>query len=96
MVAILFAQPLTSPPSGDHSNKILWVARPSSGASASPVQDPALRIRATLADGSTVVTRVVPGGPGPSTIDLPSPGCWHLTLRWQGRTDVLYVAYLPS
>ncbi len=96
MVAILFAQPLSSPPSRDHSNKILWVARPASGAGTSTAPDPALHIRASLADGSTTVTRVVPGGPGPSTIDLPEPGCWHLRLRWEGRTDVLDLAYLPS
>ena len=33
-----------------------------------------LHITATLADGSATVTRVVDGGPGPSTIDLPRPG----------------------
>jgi len=96
MVAILFAQPLSSPPSADHNNKILWVPRPSSGAGTSTVQDPALHIRASLADDSRTVTRVVPGGPGPSILDLPEPGCWHLRLRWQGRTDVIDLAYLPS
>jgi hypothetical protein len=95
MLAILFGQPLRSPPSPDRNNKILWVARPQPGASPSVVQDPALRIKASLGDGSTTVTRVVPDGPGPSTIDLPQPGCWHLTLRWQGRTDVIDVAYAP-
>jgi hypothetical protein len=93
MVAILFAQPLSSPPSAEHSNKILWVARPEPAAATSSVRDPALRIRASLAGVSTTVTRVVPDGPGPSTIDLPEPGCWHLTLRWQGRSDVLDLAY---
>jgi hypothetical protein len=96
MLAILFAQPLSSPPSAEHSNKILWVSRPLPAAGTSPVRDPALRIRASLVDGGKVVTRVVPDGPGPSTIDLPEPGCWHLTLRWQGRTDVIDVAYLPG
>jgi hypothetical protein len=84
IAAILFVQPLTAPPSVDHTNKILWVSRVGTGP---------LRITATLADGSTTATRVVAGGPGPSTIDLPEPGCWHLTLRWGGRTDTLDLAY---
>jgi hypothetical protein len=96
MVAILFAQPLSSPPSAEHNNKILWVARPLPTASTSSVQDPALRVTASLAGDPTTITRVIPGGPGPSIINLPKPGCWHLTLRWEGRTDVLDVAYLPK
>ena len=28
------------------------------------------------------VARTVPGGPGPSIIDLPGTGCWRLTLSW--------------
>jgi len=86
IAAILFAQPLTAPPSADHNNKILWVSRVADGSS--------LRITATLQDGSTTATRVVAGGPGPSIIDLPRPGCWHLTLQWAGRTDSLDLAYV--
>lgn len=86
IAAILFAQPLTAPPSADHNNKILWVSRVADGSS--------LRITATLQDGSATTTRVVPGGPGPSIIDLPRPGCWHLTLHWAGRTDSLDLAYV--
>jgi hypothetical protein len=86
IVAILFGQPLTAPPSRDHNNKILWVSRESDGSS--------LRITAELADGSATATRVVDGGPGPSIIDLPSPGCWHLTLRWGTRTDTMNLAFV--
>jgi hypothetical protein len=39
------------------------------------------------------VVRVVVGGPGPSGINLPSPGCWRLTLQWSGRTDHLDLEY---
>ena len=74
IVAILFAQPLTSPPSDDHNNKILWVSPVADGSS--------LHITATLQDGSATVTRVVDGGPGPSIIDLPKSGCWHFDLQW--------------
>ena len=86
IAAILFAQPLTAPPSPDHSNKILWVSRVNDGSS--------LRVTATLVDGSASATRVVDGGPGPSIIDLPKPGCWHLTLQWGGNSDTLNLAYL--
>ena len=85
IAAILFAQPLTSPPSPDHNNKILWVSRVDDGSS--------LRVTATLLDGSATATRVVDGGPGPSIIDLPKPGCWHLTLRWGDNSDTLNLAY---
>ena len=87
IVAILFAQPLYAPPATDgRQNKVLW---------ASPYADGSpLRITASLDDGSAPVTREVAGGPGPSTIDLPRPGCWHLTLEWAGRTDTLALAYV--
>jgi hypothetical protein len=35
----------------------------------------------------------VRGGPGPSIVDLPSPGCWALTLRWSGHVDHLDLEY---
>jgi hypothetical protein len=87
IVAILFAQPLYAPPASDgRQNKVLW---------ASPYADGSpLRITASLGDGSSTVSREVAGGPGPSTIDLPRPGCWHLTLEWAGRTDTLDLAYV--
>jgi hypothetical protein len=87
IAAILFVRPLTAPPSPDHSNKILWVSRVDDGGSS-------MRVTATLADGSATATRVVDGGPGPSIIDLPEPGCWHLTLQWGDNVDTLDLAYV--
>ncbi|GAA4721525.1 hypothetical protein [Nocardioides conyzicola] len=86
IVAILFADPLASPPAADHNNKILWVSRDDKSST--------LHITATLADGSDTTTRVVDGGPGPSIIDLPKAGCWHLALRWGDSTDTLDLAYV--
>ncbi|GAA1477104.1 hypothetical protein GCM10009623_15500 [Nocardioides aestuarii] len=86
IAAILFAQPLTSPPSDDHNNKVLWVSRETGDGSP-------LRITATLDDGSRRVSRVVEGGPGPSYLDLPEPGCWRLALRWGDEEDSLSLAY---
>ena len=81
IVAILFGGTLHSPPSDEVNNKILWVA--TTGA------DPggSLEIDAVRAGTSQHVSREVPGGPGPSTIDLPAAGCWHLELTWGERPD---------
>jgi hypothetical protein len=88
IVAIIFGEPLFAPPSPDRGNKILWVSH----APVRPLSD--LRIRAER-DGQ-VVNRVVRGGPGPSLIDLPEAGCWHMTLRWSGRSDTLDLRYVPQ
>ena len=91
IVAILFGHPLRSPPSERRSNKILWVSR----SAVRPVSD--LRIRAQKMHGRRKVgrheVRVVRGGPGPSGINLPSPGCWRLSLTWSGRSDTLDLRY---
>jgi hypothetical protein len=91
IVAILFGYPLLSPPPRDHNNKILWVARHANGS--------ALRIRAQRMIGServgSPVGRTIAGGPGPSIVNLPAPGCWRLTLRWAGQMDILDLRYRP-
>jgi hypothetical protein len=66
----------------------LWVSRVPFVA-----PDP-LIIKATLAGSTRTVTVSVPGGPGPSTIDLPAPGCWTLHLSWSGHTDELKLRYV--
>src|SRR2546429_5000640 len=75
IAALVFGYPLLSPPSAKRSNKILWVARKPR----QPYTD--LRISAQrMAETGYVgkpVARVVKGGPGPSIVDLPAPGCWR-------------------
>jgi hypothetical protein len=92
IAALVFGYPLRSPPLENRGNKILWVSR----RAVKPLSD--LRIRAQRMDGrrrvGRPVTRVVVGGPGPSGINLPGPGCWRLTLRWSGRTDELDLRYV--
>ena len=90
IVAILWAtrDALHSPPLQGRSNKILWVSRIPFVA-----PDP-LVIKATLAGSTRTATVSVPGGPGPSTIDLPAPGCWTLRLSWSGHTDELKLRYV--
>jgi hypothetical protein len=81
IVGILFGQPLTSPPAKDHGNKVLWVVQENSGP---------LRIEGRLAAGDDPV--VIESVTGPSYLDLPSPGCWHLDLTWEGHTDAVDLA----
>ncbi|HWK28440.1 MAG TPA: hypothetical protein VNS09_17885 [Solirubrobacter sp.] len=85
ITAIVFGDALYAPPLKDRGNKILWVAREA-------VNEPTtLKIHAV--DGDDVADREVAGGPGPSGIDLPHAGCWHVTLRWAGREDTLDLRY---
>ncbi|RLP84379.1 hypothetical protein EAD89_26175 [Micromonospora sp. BL4] len=87
IVAVLFAHPLAQVRQDGSNNKILWVSRPTS------TSREALAITATLDGTDTRVTREVAGGPGPSIIDLPRAGCWHLELRWAGHTDTMDLVY---
>jgi hypothetical protein len=90
VVAIPFG-PLESPPAAKRNNKILWVARTLARAGEN------LAIRAQRMTGTRrigrPVSRIVRGGPGPSIINLPSPGCWQMTLRWSGHHDQLDLVY---
>ncbi|MEO7982091.1 MAG: hypothetical protein ABI807_14510 [Sporichthyaceae bacterium] len=84
MVAILFG-PLTSPSAPGRNNKILWVERPDSAGTP-------LHIDAVLPGTATQVTRDL-AGPGPSTVDLPAPGCWTFALSFGGHRDVIHLVY---
>lgn len=91
IVAILFGYPLLSPPSTGHRNKILWVSRLDT-TPGSDLHIVAQRMAAARPSGSPVKGTVM-GGPGPSIINLPSPGCWRLALRWSGHVDHVDVQY---
>ena len=87
IAAVVFGYPLLSPPSETRANKILWVSR-------RPIKPPdRLRIRAQRMRGDRPVgqhvVRVIVGGPGPSYLNLPTPGCSRLSLQWSGRSDEL-------
>jgi hypothetical protein len=90
IVAILWVprDALHSPPLQDRNNKILWVSR------IPPAAPDPLVIKATLAGSTRTATVSVPGGPGPSIVDLPAPGCWTLHLTWAGQTDELKLRYV--
>lgn len=88
IVAILFGQPLRSPPrpAPGLRNKILWVSRIGSAGGS-------LKIGARLDGSDVVASRTVAGGPGPSIIDLPGAGCWSLDLSWSGHQDRMSIPY---
>jgi hypothetical protein len=84
IVAALFGYPLAvSRPDGS-ANKILWVAK-------TPGSNATLVIEAKLDGSSLTASRRV--GLGPSIVDLPRPGCWHLTLTWSDHTDTMDLVY---
>jgi hypothetical protein len=85
LVAILFGSTLHAPPSAEVSNKILWVTR-------EPLAGP-LRIDA-VREGTTTHVRRVLAGVGPSIVDLPAAGCWHLDLRLTGHRDSIDLEYV--
>jgi hypothetical protein len=88
ILAVLFGAPLSAPPAPDHGNKILWVSR------LPALMGDTLRISATLAATGETAEREVQGGPGPSIIDLPEPGCWRLRLTWNGHNDAMDLTYV--
>ncbi|MFC8616642.1 hypothetical protein ACFT9M_09530 [Micromonospora purpureochromogenes] len=92
IVAVLFGHPLALGRDEGPTNKILWVAKPAA-ASSDPASPATLAITATLDGTDTRVTREVAGGPGPSIIDMPRAGCWHLELHWSGHADTMDLVY---
>ncbi|MFI6855105.1 hypothetical protein [Streptomyces sp. NPDC050416] len=95
IAAVLFGYPYHAPAAKGRDNKILWVAKDAEGA-ADMGPDDRLTIKASLAGTNEVVTRSVTGGPGPSLIDMPKPGCWKFSLSWAGHSDNLDVEYLAG
>ena len=95
ILGVIFGYPLTAPPpTAGRANKILWTASPASDdRSTDRAASADLKIDARQPGSTDVVHREVPGGPGPSIIDMPRPGCWHLTLMWSNRTDTLDLRY---
>jgi hypothetical protein len=92
IVAILWADrnALYAPPRPDRGNKILWVSK----LSLVPVSP--LKIRATSVSTGQTITTEVSGGPGPSTIDVPTAGCWIFALSWSGHTDQVSLRYTSA
>jgi hypothetical protein len=86
IVGVVFGYPLVAGTRQDgKGNKILWVGKSADGTD--------LDITARLNGSDVEVKRSVSGGPGPSLIDLPRPGCWTLDLSWGSGHDRMAVPY---
>lgn len=86
IVAVPFGWPLRPQQPAGRQNKVLWIAKEGRGGP--------MKIAAQLdGAGGEVVYRELPDGPGPSTVDLPTPGCWRLDLSWPGGQDRIYLRY---
>jgi hypothetical protein len=57
------------------------------GISATPLHASAPVIRSSWPADSS------PGEIYPSSVNVPTPGCWQLTLRWAGHTDLIDLLY---
>lgn len=88
IAGVLFGYPMQAPPGTERGNKILWVGRVLDDGP----QD--LLIHGTSDSGATMDDSVA-GGPGPSIIDVPSPGCWTFDLEWGSHADRVSVPYGP-
>ena len=78
LMAVLFRYPPVADP--DQGTKILWVSR-------LPVDTPGPLVIDAVRDDGQTSRQELPNGAGPSTVKIPAPGCWTLTLSWSGHTD---------
>lgn len=92
VVAVLFGYPLRAGDREDgRTNKILWDMR-------DPRDGHPLLVTARPLSGGPAVNLTFPAdaSPGeiyPSIVDVPTPGCWHMTLRWNGHTATIDLPY---
>lgn len=95
-VGYLFGYPLRAVNSdGTSYNKILWYVRlPRDGHSlhieARPRGQQAPVVQSVHRSGAS------PGEIYPSVVDVPTPGCWLVTLSWGPHTDTVDLQYLPA
>jgi hypothetical protein len=83
MAAIVFANPLVAPADPNRANKILWVAKQT------PAATDTLVINGTLQGSGLTHSVDIGTAPGPSYVDMPTPGCWQLTLTWGANSDTM-------
>jgi hypothetical protein len=92
----LFGHPLRAASShGASQDKILWYVR-------LPREGHRLRIEARPRGRHAPIVRSeqpADSGPGeiyPSIVQVPTPGCWHVTLTWGSHTDTIDLHYQPA
>jgi len=83
--AFIFSVPLHAGAAPSSGNKVIWVTA---------TEYSTLEIEGTL-PGATPVHYTVPAlwqAIHPS-VDVPTPGCWHFTVRWSGQSSAIDIAY---
>ncbi len=92
IVGVIFPEALIAGERSDGaSNKILWIVKDRN--------DSHLAVEAVATESSKeapLVTFPPNSGPGemyPSSVDVPEPGCWELTLSWASETAVVELIY---
>jgi hypothetical protein len=92
VVAVLFGYPLRAGHRQDGvDNKILWdVREPRDG---KPLHVTARPLAGGSAASLTFAAGAHPGEIYPSVVDVPTPGCWRLTLEWNGHTATIDLPY---
>jgi hypothetical protein len=93
IAGFLFADPLRAGHPGDPANKVLWIVN--GVRDGSPLEIDLHPVGAS----SPSVTDSFPAdsSPGeiyPSIVEVPAPGCWRATLRWNGRTAQLDLRFI--
>jgi hypothetical protein len=92
VIAFVFPRPLRSGYENDQANKVLFVVR-------EPRRNRPLAVSGSLVGGDATATEPLmapnssPGEIYPSDVDVPSPGCWHFVLRWNGHRATINLAY---
>jgi hypothetical protein len=93
IAGFLFADPLRAGHPENPANKILWVVNgPRDGSPLEielhPVSASLPKVMASFPANSS------PGEIYPSIVEVPAPGCWRATLRWNGRTAQLDLRFV--
>lgn len=90
VLAVPFVTLIAPPtPDGQTNNKVLWIPH----TTPPPDSQRQVLITAKLDGTNRTVQVVLPDGFGPSTVDLPVPGCWHLELGSGTKPDELDLLY---
>lgn len=92
VVGFLFGYPLRAGHPDDRANKILWVVREPRNGSELDVSGHPLGQAAPVVEQRQSADSS-PGEIYPSIVDVPSPGCWAFTLRWNGHEDTIELPY---
>ncbi len=93
VVAIVFGYPLRADRPTNPANKILWIMR-------LPRKGSPLRIKATPLHSSAPLVKSAwpadssPGEIYPSYVNVPTAGCWRVSLHWAGHTDSIDLPYI--